>query len=722
MPIRWAMFSPLGGDSALLATELGVWSTTNLNGSSTNWQPSNTGLANVRTDMLQFRSSDSTVLVATHGRGLYQTKFFSKIVAPRMAISDSIVHVGEYVHFYDDSYGATSYAWDLDNDGITDTTSSSFAWAFATGGYKTVRLTINGTTNTTQVIHVLPRLGIPYTTSNGGNFESNFWHFGGEAISGGVNLWEHGAPSNYLGSAYSGTRVWKTDLDADIQEDAYICGLYSPSFNMSNSGTYTISFRMGMEVHFCNAPFGVQIQYSLDQGSNWSRLGNYGSGTNWYTTGISGCSGSCDCFDASVFADRTGWSFTGSYYLASYDISSLASNSDVRFRVVLSVASGYSSIGYQRDGFVVDDFTISGPTNTVSPTSVETALCSRTLPLPANDSAYFYSPNGKIMGALRNLSAHNFGNTTMTIDQAGTAPVDFDTVTAVNRRRLAKTVKITPTTNNTGAKVEIQLFYDKTTETDAWKNTTANSLKNMQLFKSPNDISSATISNSVYGDSTIIDSVYGANGVRIVARFNNGFSGVGSGGGGGGTPGPLPVTWVSISGKRLTEKVSITFQTGSEVNNSHFDIERRGFNSSDDFIAVGNVKGKGNYNGLSTYLFDDKDPKALENTPLFYRIKQVDFDGKFDYSDVVFLAPTNLSNKNIKVYPLPVNETLNIDVNLDQIGLSALVYDMRGRLIATHQLINKSTKIKTNDLIPGQYLLIISDGRQIFYNDKIVKN
>ena len=198
------------------------------------------------------------------------------------------------------------------------------------------------------------------------------------------------------------------------------------------------------------------------------------------------------------------------------------------------------------------------------------------------------------------------------------------------------------------------MFYDKTSEIDVWKTTTSNAANNIQLFKSPDNINTATIANSVYGDSTVIDSVYGANGVRVVARFNNGFSGVGSGGGGGGTPGHLPVTWVSINGKRLTDKVELTFQTGSEINNSHFDIERRGFNASEEFVAVGNVKGKGNYNGLSTYVFEDKDPKAVENTPLFYRVKQVDFDGKFDYSEVVFIAPTNLSNKNIKVYPLPV--------------------------------------------------------------------
>ncbi len=77
MPIRWALFVPDPGGAtatqALLATELGVWSTSQLNGATTSWGPSNIGLANVRTDMLQWRPSDNVVIAATHGRGLFET-------------------------------------------------------------------------------------------------------------------------------------------------------------------------------------------------------------------------------------------------------------------------------------------------------------------------------------------------------------------------------------------------------------------------------------------------------------------------------------------------------------------------------------------------------------------------------------------------------------------------------------------------------------------------
>lgn len=80
MPVRWGMFAPanaelngsgggLGG--IILGTELGVWTSSQVNGSATVWIPNNTGLANVRVDMLRYRSSDNTLAAATHGRGLF---------------------------------------------------------------------------------------------------------------------------------------------------------------------------------------------------------------------------------------------------------------------------------------------------------------------------------------------------------------------------------------------------------------------------------------------------------------------------------------------------------------------------------------------------------------------------------------------------------------------------------------------------------------------------
>ncbi len=75
MPVRWVLYHPENANQALLATELGVWATTNLQQSDVYWEPVNDGMANVRIDMLRLRESDNKVVAASHGRGLFYADF-----------------------------------------------------------------------------------------------------------------------------------------------------------------------------------------------------------------------------------------------------------------------------------------------------------------------------------------------------------------------------------------------------------------------------------------------------------------------------------------------------------------------------------------------------------------------------------------------------------------------------------------------------------------------
>ena len=73
MPIRWAIYHPQNYRQAMLATETGVWATSDLDDVYPLWEPVNDGMANVRVDMLSLRVSDKTVLAGTHGRGFFTT-------------------------------------------------------------------------------------------------------------------------------------------------------------------------------------------------------------------------------------------------------------------------------------------------------------------------------------------------------------------------------------------------------------------------------------------------------------------------------------------------------------------------------------------------------------------------------------------------------------------------------------------------------------------------
>ena len=75
----------------MLATELGIWTTNNINADPVVWQPNADGMANVRCDMLAIRQADKTVLAATHGRGLFTTEF---LLDPGVGISEAAPNKG----------------------------------------------------------------------------------------------------------------------------------------------------------------------------------------------------------------------------------------------------------------------------------------------------------------------------------------------------------------------------------------------------------------------------------------------------------------------------------------------------------------------------------------------------------------------------------------------------------------------------------------------------
>ena len=75
IPIRFALFNPLNRKQVLLATELGVFSTSDITLTNPGWEPTNASLANVSCYMLRYRTADGTVAVATHGRGIYTGTF-----------------------------------------------------------------------------------------------------------------------------------------------------------------------------------------------------------------------------------------------------------------------------------------------------------------------------------------------------------------------------------------------------------------------------------------------------------------------------------------------------------------------------------------------------------------------------------------------------------------------------------------------------------------------
>jgi hypothetical protein len=354
MPVRWAIFNPNNSQQAVIATELGVWSTDFLNGTSTNWAPSNNGLANVRVTQLQMRTSDNFLIASTHGRGLYSSDVFTAPYVDFTATT-TIAYINQPVKFVDGSYQAQTWSWDF-GDATTSNVKNPIH-SYTTPGLKTVVLTINGSLSKTRTsyIQVLPDLGTPYTPANGGNFETNILHFGVDTKSG--TGWERGnsAVVNKSGTV-SPNNAWVTGLVGNYLSNSYSI-LYAPDFNFSALGIYTVRFYTKHK--FESGWDGYRVEYSLDRGTSWNVLGSVTG--SWY--------------DYSNTAQTTAFPFGEPYFnaqvssfaLKSYDVSSLAGNATVAFRIV------FRSDGSVNDaGAAIDNFEIIGPSNNPLPVELLT--------------------------------------------------------------------------------------------------------------------------------------------------------------------------------------------------------------------------------------------------------------------------------------------------------------------------------------------------------------
>lgn len=347
MPVRDALFNPNNGDQVLLATEAGIWSTDNLDGGATQWAASNTGMATVRTDMLQYRTSDGLVLAATHGRGLYTSDVFTTATADFSA-NHTVAYIGQPVQFYDNSYQANSYSWNF-GDGNSSTAQNP-THTYSTPGDYTVSLTINGTLTKTksQFIRVLPQRSIPYKAHFGGDFEVNASDFGAENLEGTPFQRGNSSVTDKNGTN-SGVHAWVTGLLESTYEPYTTAHLYTPTFDLSNTGTYTLSYQTNYDV-FSNQSFtsdGFILEYSTDSGANWYQIGDYpgfynfdnASQTTAFLTGVPHHIGN-----------------TNGYIQHSLDISSLAGSSSVAFRITFK-----SDYGNEYEGVAIDDLTITGP-------------------------------------------------------------------------------------------------------------------------------------------------------------------------------------------------------------------------------------------------------------------------------------------------------------------------------------------------------------------------
>jgi hypothetical protein len=162
---------------------------------------------------------------------------------------------------------------------------------------------------------------------------------------------------------------------------------------------------------------------------------------------------------------------------------------------------------------------------------------------------------------------------------------------------------------------------------------------------------------------------------------------------------PLPVELVNFAAQVNGNSVTLEWSTATEVNNYGFEVERRIKNEKLEIInwqMVGFVNGNGNSNSPKDYSFVDK---TVLSGKYSYRLKQIDNDGKYEYSvaiDVYLGMPKdyNLSQN----YPNPFNPATKIAYSIPTDGFVTLkVFDALGREVAS--LLNENKKAGSYEVV-----------------------
>ena len=168
----------------------------------------------------------------------------------------------------------------------------------------------------------------------------------------------------------------------------------------------------------------------------------------------------------------------------------------------------------------------------------------------------------------------------------------------------------------------------------------------------------------------------------------------------------LPVELSSFSGLSTGDGNLLRWATATEQNNQGFEIERS--LNSEDWEIIDFVEGSGTTNEEQYYEYLDGNIISTEN---YYRLKQIDFDRSFEYSNTIVIANEQVLTKSLSIFPNPVSDNLNI---VNGQGL-ARVTNMLGQLVLEKNIVNENASLNVSSLSSGQYILVIQkdDGNVI---------
>jgi len=449
-------------------------------------------------------------------------------------------------------------------------------------------------------------------------------------------LWTFGTPNTVkVTEAASGSNAWTTTLGG-ARSGEVISYLYSPCFAMSGMAQPAISFSTSIDLAACagNACDIAYVEYNVN-GNTWMRLGAVNSGTNWYNSRQEG-------MDAWNGQDYTRW------HVATAPIPNYFPGGYVRFRFVIKSKSA------GRAGIAIDDIHVYDSQAMVFSLSDNSSVSAD---VNGNDWVQFKLHNSLV--AAINPHGQSLGQVSVKAFQ------DNGAIRSEKKQYLlGKSFTVSSAGPDVARPVSVRLYV---TDEECEKLIAAPGKLGIVKPGSAYELAMTKYSGSNEdGDLTNNGSVawtyYAKNTVKKVPYaqgyylefttksfsefwFAKEFLGPGT---------PLPVKLVSFSATPAENRTRLEWRTAEEENVSHFEIQR-----STDASAWTALPANTPAVGEGGHRYE-----AVDDSPLaglaYYRLKMVDLDGTFAYSQIVSVDFSGKGNAPVVLFPNPVADKLYI--------------------------------------------------------------
>lgn len=174
----------------------------------------------------------------------------------------------------------------------------------------------------------------------------------------------------------------------------------------------------------------------------------------------------------------------------------------------------------------------------------------------------------------------------------------------------------------------------------------------------------------------------------------------------------LPVELISFKGTQQADGILLQWETASEINNSHFEVERS--SNLKDWTTIGSVNGQGNSSKQHHYQYLDQE---VFKGAYYFRLKQVDYDGQYVYSNIINLHLTQ-ETATFSVYPNPARDQITVESS--QYPATIELINQGGASVFSQKIDQFQSQVQLPYLASGVYMIKLAHRGDTQYQKIII--